>query len=130
MAVPTATYQTYAQVGIREDLSDIIYDISPMDTFFFSKADRMTAKQTRHEWQTDALAAPNGDNAFIEGDDFSGQALTATTRIGNICQISRKDIVVSRTANRVNTAGRKQELAYQIARKGKELKRKQYCALH
>ncbi len=123
MAVPTATYQTYGQIGIREDLSDIIYDISPMDTYFFTNADRLVAKNTRHEWQTDALAAPNSDNAWVEGDDFSGIALTATTRIANITQISRKDIVVSRTANRVNTAGRKQELAYQIARKGKELKR-------
>ena len=100
------------------------------DTYFFSNADRLTAKNTRHEWQTDALAAPNGDNAYIEGDDFSGQALTATTRLANICQISRKDVVVSRTGNRVNTAGRKQELAYQMARKMKELKRKQHCAFH
>ncbi len=123
MAVPTNTVQTYAQVGIREDLSDIIYDISPMDTYFFSNADRLTAKNTRHEWQTDALTAPNGDNAYIEGDDFSAQAYTATTRIANICQISRKDVIVSRTSNKVNTAGRKQELAYQLVRKGKELKR-------
>lgn len=123
MAAPTATYHTYNQVGIREDLQDVIYDISPMETYAFTTFSRLTAKSTTHEWQTDALAAPSATNAFIEGDDFSGQALTATTRLKNYTQISRKDIVVSRTANKVNTAGRREELAYQIVRKGRELKR-------
>jgi len=82
----------------------------------------MTAKNTRHDWQTDTLDAP-ATNAYMEGDDFSAKALTPTTKLSNYTQISRKDIVVSRTANKVNTAGRKEELAYQIVRKGKALKR-------
>ncbi len=123
MGTPTALYQTYNQVGIREDLEDVIYDISPMETYFFNNAGRKTAKQTKHEWQTDTLDTPSATNAFIEGDDFSAQAINATSRLGNVCQISRKDFTVSRTSNRVNTAGRKEELAYQIVRKGKALKR-------
>lgn len=123
MAIPTATFQTYGAVGIREDLEDVIYDISPMDTYFFSKAARLKATATRHDWQTDALASPSGDNACVEGDDFSAQAVTATTKYSNYTQIARKEIVVSRTQNKVNTAGRKEELAYQIVKKGKELKR-------
>src|SRR5574343_1451072 len=94
-----------------------------MDTYFFSKAARLTAKNVRHDWQTDALAAPSATNAFTEGEDFSAQASTATTRYKNYTQISRKEVVVSRTANKVNTAGRKEELAYQIVKRGKELKR-------
>jgi len=123
MAAPTAAVQTYAQVGIREDLQDIIYDISPMDTYFFSNAARLTAKNTRHDWQTDALGSPSATNAYLEGDDFSAQALVATAKYSNYTQISRKEVVVSRTANKVNTAGRKEELAYQIVKRGKELKR-------
>lgn len=123
MTMPTNTVQTYNQVGVREDLSDIIYDISPMDTFFFSNASRLTAKNTRHEWQTDALDTPVATNQWVEGDDFSAQAVTATTRLANITTIARKDVIVSRTANKVNTAGRKEELAYQMVRKGKSLKR-------
>lgn len=123
MGTPTAAFQTYAATGIREDLEDVIYDISPMDTYFFSNAARMRATNTLHDWQTDALASPNGDNAYVEGDDFSAQAVTATTKYRNYTQISRKEIVVSRTMNKVNTAGRKEELAYQIVKKGKELKR-------
>ena len=122
MATPSNIYQTYNQIGIREDLEDIIYDISPMDTYCFNHISRMTAKNTRHDWQTDTLDAP-GDNAYMEGDDFSARALTPTTKLSNYTQISRKDIVVSRTANKVNTAGRKEELAYQIVRKGNARRR-------
>ncbi len=123
MSTPSNIYQTYNQIGIREDLEDIIYDISPMDTYVFNHISRMTAKNTRHDWQTDTLVAPRNDNAYMEGDDFSARALVPTTKLSNYTQISRKDIVVSRTSNKVNTAGRKEELAYQIVRKGKELKR-------
>ena len=127
MAAPTASMATYNQVGIREDLEDIIYDISPMDTIFTSTISKGKATNTLHDWQTDALDAPNttagGGNAYIEGDDFSGQAITATQKLRNYCQISRKDFVVTRTANKVNTAGRKEELAYQMVRKGDALKR-------
>src|SRR5512139_157655 len=123
MAAPTAAVQTYAQVGIREDLQDIIYDISPLDTIFFSKAARLTAKNVRHDWQTDALAAPSATNAYLQGDDFSAQALVATAKYSNYTQISRKEVVVSRTSNKVNTAGRKEEMAYQLVKRGKELKR-------
>ena len=128
MGTPTAIFQTYSAVGIREDLEDVIYDISPQDTYFFSKAARLKATATLHDWQTDALAAPTV-NAFVEGDEFSAQAVTATTKYRNYTQISRKEIVVSRTQNKVQTAGRKEELAYQIVKKGKELKRDIEAAL-
>lgn len=123
MATPTAVYQTYNQVGVREDLEDIIYNIAPTDTVCFTRFGKSKAKTVTHEWQTDTLDAPNAANAFIEGDDFSAQAITPTSRLKNYTQISRKDFVISRTSNLVNTAGRKEELAYQTMLKGKALKR-------
>ena len=57
MAAPTGTYQGYAAIGEREDLSDIIYDISPMDTPFMSNIERTSASAVYHEWQTDSLAS-------------------------------------------------------------------------
>ncbi len=128
MAVPTGTTQTFQQVGIREDLEDIIYDISPMDTPFLSKADRMKATQSNHEWQTDALSAA-ANNRVIEGDDAAIDTIVATVRLNNYCQISDKAISISGTANTVNTAGRKRELSYQITKRGKELKRDMEFAL-
>lgn len=123
MAAPTGSFATYNQIGIKEDLEDIIYDISPMETFFTSTISKGKATNTLHDWQTDALDSPSADNAFVEGDDFSAGAITATSKLRNYTQISRKDFVVTRTTNKVNTAGRRQELAYQIIRKGDALKR-------
>lgn len=123
MATPTAVFQTTNQVGIREDLEDIIYNIAPMETVCFNKFARKKATTITHEWQTDTLDVPNASNAYIEGDDFSAQVITPTSRLKNYTQISRKDFVISRTSDIVRTAGRKEELAYQTVLKGKALKR-------
>lgn len=121
MAVPTNTYQTHSAKGLREDLIDVIYNISPTETPFLSNAKRGTAKGTYHEWQTDALAAA-GTNAQVEGDDAAAIALTPTKRLGNYTQISTKVVQVSGTNEKVDKAGRKSEMAYQLAKKSKELK--------
>lgn len=108
--------------ALREDLRDIIYDISPMETVFMTRAGRGTAKSTTHEWQVDALAAP-AKNAAIEGDAFSAQARSLPSRLKNYTQIARKEYEVTGTAQKVNTAGFRELLAYHTARAGKELKR-------
>src|SRR5687767_13966942 len=128
MTLPTNTFSSYDAVGNREDLEDIIYDISPMDTPFLSKAERVKADAVFHEWQTDSLASA-GANRQLEGDDATGNTLNSTTRYGNYCQISRKTIVVSGTQRAVNSAGRKDELSYQVAKAGKAIKRDMEYAL-
>lgn len=122
MAAPINTVLTFAQVGQREDLLDKIVNISPVDTPFTSMIGEETAQAVLHEWQTDALAAAAG-NAQLEGDDVTFAAASPTVRIGNRTQISRKEVVVSGTANAVNTAGRNKEMVYQMAKRRKELKR-------
>ena len=107
----------------REDLSNIISDISPTETPFQSSIGKDKATNTFTEWLQDSLATANASNAHIDGDEFSGDSLTTPARLGNYCQIARKDLVVSRRANIVNKAGRKQEMAYQLAKAGKEIKR-------
>lgn len=123
MAAIANTLQTYQTVGIREDLSDAIYNISPTDTPFLTGAGRGSADNTLYEWQTDALAAPDTNNAFIEGDEATFQAVTPTVRLGNYTQISRKTIIVAGTQEAVKKAGRKSDLAYNMAKRSKELKR-------
>ncbi len=122
MAIPNATYQTYQGVGIREDLTDTIYSISPTETPFMTSIGKGKAANTLHEWQTDALAAAT-TNAQIEGDDITALTASVTTRVQNYMQISTKAVVVSGTMDAVLKAGRKTELAYQMAKRGKELKR-------
>ena len=77
MAAPTGTFQTYQAVGDREDLADMIYDISPTETPFMSNASRGKAYNTFHEWQTDSLAAATADNITIEGDDATTNTASA-----------------------------------------------------
>ena len=123
MAQPTNTFDTYDSVGEREDLSDVIYSISPTDTPFLSSAAKTQATAVLHEWQTDSLAAAVTNNAVIEGDEATLDASTATTRLSNSTQIMDKTVVITGTQESVDKAGRASELAYQIAKRAKELKR-------
>lgn len=79
-------------------------------------------KTTHPEWQTDTLASPDTTNNQPEGNDWTFSALSATTRVGNYTQISDKKVIVSRTQDKTDTAGRKSELAYQVRKKGLELR--------
>ncbi len=81
MAQPASTFSTYDAIGNREDLSDIIYDISPTETPFMSAIPRTNATGTKHEWQKDAWAAASGTNAVIDGDAATTDAASAATRI-------------------------------------------------
>jgi len=122
MAIVADTFLTYSAKGIREDLSNVIYNISPEDTPFVSNIGKGAISNTVFDWQTDALAAA-GANAVLEGDDTTFDAVTPTVRLQNYAQISAKNVIVSGTMEKVNTAGRKSELALQIAKRGSELKR-------
>ncbi len=123
MTVPTDTTQTYQVVGRREDLTDVIHDVTPTATPFMTAIKKGTAENTYHEWQTDALAAASGTNAVIEGDDPANDAITATVRLGNYTQLSDKVVQVSSSQRAANNAGRGEELSYQVMKRGKELKR-------
>ena len=123
MAQPTGVYVTYSGVGLREDLENVIYDISPTDTPFMSMGSREDAIAVNHEWQTDALADAVTTNHHEEGSTLTAAEPAATTRLGNICQIALKTTLVSGTLDAVSKAGRKQELAYQMTKRAKELKR-------
>lgn len=123
MAQPTNTHSTYDQVGIREDLADIISRVEPEETPFSNNIGSRTVENTYASWQTQALAAASDSNAVIEGDDATTDAATATGRIGNYTQISDKVARVTGTARAVNTAGRADEMDYQVLLKGLELKR-------
>lgn len=123
MALPTNTLATYAAIGNREDLSEIVSRIDPTDTPFFSGAEKIKASAVNHEWQTQALASASTSNAVLEGDDATTDAVTARVRLGNICQISDKVARVTGTQQAVETAGVPNEMAEQEMLMGLELRR-------
>jgi hypothetical protein len=124
MTLATSAFTTFSAIGNREDLADDIYRIDPTLTPFYSGIERSKASATKHEWQTQALAAASTSNAQLEGDDsYAADATTATVRLFNVCQISRKTPRVTGTQQVVDHAGRGNEMDYQIMLKGMELKR-------
>jgi hypothetical protein len=118
-----ATYQTYTAIGQREDLSDVIYNISPTDTPFMSSIGKTKATAVYHEWQTDSLAAASLSNYAVEGATASDATMSPTTRVGNRTQIAQKTVKISGTLQSVDKAGRKSEKAYQLAKASSEIKR-------
>jgi hypothetical protein len=124
MAQLATTFSTYDAIGIREDLSELISDISPTQTPFQSNIGSGDTGNTFFEWQTDSLADAAA-NAQIEGDDLGNTytAVTATVRLGNYAQILRKDFLISGTEQAVTKAGRSDERGYQAMKAAKEIKR-------
>lgn len=123
MAVAAHTVQTFAMVGIREELSDVITMTDPTEVPFYSGISKKSAKTRTPEHQVDSLTAPNPDNKNIEGDTATNDAGTQPVRQKNVVQLFDKVVEVSSTAQAVETAGREDELAYQLVKRGKELKR-------
>jgi len=123
MALPVNTITTFDRSTMnREDLSDMIYDVSPTDTPFISGISRVKATATLHEWQSDVLDTATSQ-AYLEGDDATADAAAAPTRLSNRCQIFRKVISVSGTQRAVRSAGTSDEYDRLLLKKGKELKR-------
>lgn len=109
--------------GNREDLSDILYDVSPTDTPFLTLAKKGSATGTHHEWLTDALESPK-KNAVVEGNEATVAKAGSRVRLGNYTQIFEKTAGVAGTQEKVlKGGGIKSEMAYQVARRMKEIKR-------
>lgn len=129
MAQLANTYETYDATGIREELADTISRISPEETPFLSLIGTQALKTTHPEWQLDTLATPDATNNRPEGNDWTYDAVTATTRVGNYTQISDKSVIVTGSLEDIDKAGRSSEIAYQVAKKGVELKTDQEIIL-
>jgi hypothetical protein len=123
MAIVTNTFTSHDGVGIRESLADVIANISPEEVPFQSNVGSENVANTYFEWQTDSLAATS-TTGVIDGDDVSSfDSTSATTRVGNYTHIRRRTTIVADNFSALDTAGRNDELSYQIAKRGKELKR-------
>ena len=123
MALPTNTLATFEAVGNREDLSNIIYDVSPTETPVLSSIPKTKATGTKHEWITRALAAASGSNFVLEGDDATTDAANTNTRVINYRAISDKVARVTGTQEAVNKVAVKSSMALEMEDKMKELKR-------
>ena len=140
-----------AGVSQREDLANFISMITRDETPFMSSIGKTKATAIYHEWQTDELNSP-GYSVVTEGTDYiaptsntpsaqSGDltvgnnyfAVTGTdrTRLGNYTQINGKSIAISGTRRVIDQAGVADEYAYQLKKRGTELRRDlEYSLIH
>ena len=123
MANPVGTFATYQQIGVREDLTDMIYRISPTETPFFNSCARETATNVKHEWQIDKITAAIATNQAVEGNNPSNTSVVPTTRVFNYTEIPQYAFQVSGTQQAMNPAGRANELAFQLVKYGLQMKR-------
>lgn len=108
--------------GMREDLTDTIFDLFPADTWAVSTLDRESASNVYTEWLGQELAAA-GANIQIEGDDASFATLSAPSRYGSYTQILSKTFLVSDSLEATNRAGRGKEAARGLMVRMREIKR-------
>src|SRR5688572_27805478 len=129
MANPVGTFATYQAIGRREDLSNIIYNISPTDTPLQSMIARTTASSTKHEHQTDDFASASASGQVVEGNTPTNTTVTPTVRVFNYCEILQDAFQISGTQDAVKNAGRAKEVAYQLMKTSAKLKRNMESAL-
>jgi hypothetical protein len=123
MAIVSNTFTSFDAAGIRESLADVIANISPEEVPLQSNVGSENVSNTYFEWQTDSLASTS-TTARIDGDDVSSfDSTSATTRVGNYTHILRRTLIVADNMGAQDLAGRNDELAYQLAKRGKELRR-------
>lgn len=122
MAQPSNTYDSYDNANsIKQDIQDIIYNITPHETPFLSKSGKTTAKSTLHEWSTDTLRA-SAANSHIEGDTTTATAQTAVTRLNNRTQIFKDAVVISDTDEGLSKIAKDKEMSYAVLKMGKAMK--------
>lgn len=117
-----ATYQTYTEIGIKEDISDIIGNISPRKTPFSSSISNEKVTQPLYQWQEDSLRAVSATTA-VEGADSSEITVTPTVMRSNYTAIFSEAVKVSGTVQSTQAYGRAKELAYQMSKTAAALKR-------
>lgn len=122
MAVPVNTVQTVQAVGMREDLSDIVVNIAPTETPFYSKCSKKTAKSTKHEWLTEDIRQAQ-DNAHVQGDDTAATAHSPRVRLDNYTQIFKEAAIVSGSAEAGDYVGPRKMMADEVFKKLKAIKK-------
>lgn len=124
MAKPTNSVVSTDEVGLREDLEGVVYRVAVEETPFTANIQSgPRAKNIRHEWELDTLAAADTTNAQAEGDNVVADAVVQPTRVANICQIKRKAVSTSGTTDALDEVANYSTVAVQLVKKGLELRR-------
>lgn len=114
--------ESYDSGNMKQDVSDIIFNIDPSETPLLSNMGTRDVSNTTFEWNTESLPASNDSNAKLEGADFSSEAVTQVVRNTNQTQISSRNATVTGTMTAVSQYGKQSEMAHQMMLVSKSLK--------
>ena len=129
MTMVANSVNTFQQnVGLKDDLNEVISNLSPFVTPFLSSLSKEKANSTKVEWLKDVLDTP-ATNKQLEGDSYTATAQNDMTRLDNMCQISAKSFAVSGTQNATDHTGMSTYSAYILAKAGKSLRTDQEFAM-
>ena len=120
---------TYQDAARREDLLDVIGDVSPDETPLMTLFGTSTARGTLHEWLKYNVSRPSTVSSDVEGADTTFSDLTQPSRTNNVTHIIKQPIQVSRTERAVNVAGMGDPYAFQKADALRQLKMKMEYAI-
>jgi len=111
---------TYDETTNREDLTNVITNISPTQTPIVTMIGSTKATATYHEWPEDALSDA-ATNAFVEGSADTTVAAPARTRKGNYTQIMKRGYEVTESQQAADPAGVDDEYGYNMLKSMKEI---------
>ena len=114
---------SYDQVGRKEDVSDVITNISPTATPYQTMIGRESIHNIVFSWQEDSLVSATAGNAVVEGAAAPNATFNPTVLRTSNTQILQKTATVSGTADVISLYGRDKEMAYQLTMRSKEIKR-------
>lgn len=118
----------YDDGALREDLLNVLTNLSPKQTQLVTGLGTSTAESIRHEWLIDTLGAVKA-NAYVEGVDASYSTTSNPTRLFNYTQIAREGYEVTDTERAVNTAAFNDRFAYEATKALTEIKNDMEYAL-
>lgn len=107
---------TYSDGTRREDLLDVIGDVTPDDTPLATMLGTSTAKNTLHEWLEEYITPPTSVTYVAEGAQTTYTGLSQPVRRNNITAIIDRPFRVSGTERAVNLAGMDDPMTYQSAK--------------
>lgn len=107
---------TYQDSARREDLIDVIGDVSPDDNPLSTMLSTTQARGTYHEWLEDYISRPTSVDSSSEGATTTYSDLTQPNRRGNFTHIVSQSFRVSGTEQAVSVAGMGDPYVYQKAK--------------
>lgn len=109
----------YSNPSLKEDLLNIITNLSPQETQLASGLGKSKAQSSVHVWlvdQYDATTTNSTDKKMVEGADFGAGDVNNPSRKTNYTQIIKEDWKVSGTEQATAHAGMTSPKAYHMAK--------------